>query len=274
MLPTFAAHNLLIQIAFILVVAAVLALTSGPVTGFIVRRLNRRRKDETELDHTKRVQTIIVIFNTTFTAFLAIATICLILSVLGVNVTALLTGAGLVGVIVGLSAQNTVKDLLSGMFIVLEQQYRVGDTISLSGGTTGTGVTGKVEEITLRATKLRDLSGNLITVRNGDPSIITNKTFSDASLVLDFIITYDSDITAVERVINAVGAKLEHDEQWGKYLRSPISFMRVDNFTDSGVVVRAIGVTAPARQWDIAGEYRKRLLAAVVDEPDIKFAHS
>lgn len=187
---------------------------------------------------------------------------------------ALLTGAGIIGVFVGLSAQTTVRDLLAGLFIVLEKQYRVGDTISLSGGTTGAdGVSGKVEEITLRVTKLRDLGGNRITIRNGDPAVIINKTFSDASIVLDFTVTYDSDIKAVERVINQVGESFTKDAEWGELVRQPIKFLRVDNFTDAGVIVRAVGVTAPASQWDIAGEYRKRLLSAVAATDAVDFAH-
>jgi small conductance mechanosensitive channel len=274
MISDFPWNGVFAQIVLILISAVVLALIGRPVIGFLVRRGMRQGKNETKLDHGKRVKTVTVIFRTTYTALLVLITISLMLTALGVNVSALITGAGLAGVIIGLSAQNTVKDLLAGMFIVLEQQYRVGDTISLSGGTTAAGATGKVEEITLRATRLRDQSGNLITVRNGDPTIITNKTFSDASLVLDFTITYDSDITAVEHTFNAVGKELSRDPVWAESLRAPIQFTRVDDFTPTGVVVRAVGVTAPARQWDIAGEYRKRLLEAVAKNSHITFSHS
>jgi small conductance mechanosensitive channel len=194
---------------------------------------------------------------------------------LGVNVSALLTGAGLVGVIVGLSAQNTVKDLLAGMFILLEKQYRVGDVITLSGGSTGpVGITGKVEEITLRITKLRAFDGTHITVRNGEPTVITNQTFSYASVVLDVSVTYDSDIAVVQKTMDGIGKELMAATKWKDMIIEPITFVRIDNFTDTGVVVRAVGTVSPASQWDVAGEYRRRLLSTFKTLPNVTLAHS
>jgi small-conductance mechanosensitive channel len=265
----------IVQIDITLVAYTLLQLAGRLTIRRIVRKSVKRAIDETSLDERKREDTIITIVSTTFTALVSIAAIIIILGLLGVNVEAIVTGAGLIGVIIGLSAQNTVKDLLAGMFILLEKQYRVGDVITLSGGSTGlVGVTGTVVEITLRITKLRALDGNHITVRNGEPTIIVNQTLSNASVVLDINVTYDSDINAVQKVMDNVGKELMNSKLWKDLIIDPIKFTRIDNFTDTGVVIRAVGTVSPASQWDVAGEYRLRILSAIEKLSNVKLAHT
>lgn len=161
------------------------------------------------------------------------------------------------------------------MFILTEKQYRVGDVITLSGGSTGViGATGTVEEVTLRITKLRDYSGKRITVRNGEPKVIVNQTFSSVSVVLDINVSYESDIKSVQDTMNKVGGELMKDPKWKNLFIEPIKFMRIDNFTDTGVVVRAMGTVTPASQWDVAGEFRRRFLVAISKVSNVKIAHS
>lgn len=269
-------HNVLVRILIALIVAAILQVVGHFFIERTVRQAVKRSKGETKLDEKKREDTVIAVARTTYTGILWLSTIFAILTLLGVNVAALLTGAGIIGVFVGLSAQNTVKDFLGGLFILLEKQYRVGDTVNFAGGTIGaTGISGRVEEITLRITKLRDLSGNLITIRNGEPTVISNKTYSFASTVLDITVTYDSDILAVEKMINDIGTKLANDPEWQEQITKPIRVLRVDSFSEAGVVVRAVGTVQPASQWDVAGEFRKRMLVAASKEGDkVKLAHS
>lgn len=269
-------HNVLVQILIAVIVAGILQIVGHFFIEHTVRKAVKRGKGETKVDEKKREDTVIAIVRTTYTALVWISTVFIILTLLGINVAALLTGAGLIGVFVGLSAQNTVKDFLGGTFLLFEKQYRVGDTVSFAGGTIGPdGVSGTVEEITLRITKLRDLSGNLITLRNGDPTIISNKTYSFASTVLDVTVTYDSDIVAVEKMINTIGRDMAADEAWSERITHPITFLRVDSFSEAGVVVRAVGTVAPASQWDVAGEFRKRLLIASSKQADkVKLAHT
>lgn len=246
-------------------------------TALIVRHLVKRAKGETKLDEKKREDTIIGIIRATAVFLLWFMAICAVFTILGVNVAALLTGAGLIGVFVGLSAQNTVKDVLAGMFILLEKQYRIGDIITFSGGTLGpfgpTGVTGTVQEITLRITKLRDESGKLIIVRNGEPTVTFNQTTSASGIVLDLKFTYETDVDAAMKLINEIGAEMAEDEKWAGYFSVPISSIRVDNFIDTGVVIRASGMVEPASQWEVAGEYRRRLLKASAKHKNIHFAY-
>lgn len=268
-------NKTLIHIAIIIAIAAVLLIISRHMIGPMVRQSVKKAKGETRLDERKREDTIITIMHTTAKGLIWIFTICAILAALGVNVTALLTGAGIIGVFVGLSAQNTVKDFLAGFFILIEQQYRVGDIVKLTGGTTGASEpTGTVEEITLRITKLRDDSGKLITVRNGEPTVIINQTATYASIVLDLNFTYESDMALAEKVINKVGEELMKDVEWAELFSVPIAFTRIDNFTDAGVIVRVTGMVAPASQWKVAGEYRRRLLVSIAKQPKLHLAHS
>jgi moderate conductance mechanosensitive channel len=265
----------LFQIIIIVLVTLVLQFIGHLLIAKFVRKAVKKAKGETRLDERKREDTVITIVRTTYMGLIWSLAAVSILGTLGVNVITLLTGAGIVGVFFGLSAQNTVKDFLAGIFILVEKQYRVGDIITLSGGTTGiNGATGTVEEITLRITKLRDDNGTLTTVRNGEPTIVTNKTFSYSSVLLDVTVTYNSDITKVEKTINHIGELMAKEEKWQDIITQPIKFVRIDNFTDQGVVVRAIGKVAPARQWDVAGEYRRRLLEAFNKEPKITIAHT
>lgn len=268
-------RNDLFSITLVFLSAIILNFLSRHIIGEFVRRVVKRAYGETFQDERKREDTVIRIMRTTFAAIIWSSAFLISLGILGVNVTALLTGAGLIGVIVGLSVQNSVKDFLAGFFILMEKQYRVGDIISMTGGSTGAvGATGKVEDITLRITKLRDDYGRLITVRNGEATVITNKTLSYASTVLDFSFTYDSDVAKIEKLINRIGKELTEDSAWNEIITEQIRFLRVEDFTNDGMIVRAVGTVAPARQWEVAGEFRRRLLAAAAKQPKIKLAHS
>lgn len=200
-------------------------------------------------------------------AFLAISGVVLwfiafivILAQLHINLAALLTGAGLVSVVVGFGAQDSVKDFLSGIYIIAENQFRIGDIVTLRAD--GSNVSGIVEDISVRITKLRDLDGYLHIVQNGSISTVTNMTFRFANVNLNVGVSYDSDIDAVEEVINSVGQSMATDKDWESHIVEPIAFLRVDSFDDSAVTIKALGKVKPGSQWDVAGEYRRRLKKA------------
>ena len=267
----------LVQIVAAILLALFLQFLIYHFTALIIRHLVKRAKGETKLDERKREDTIIAIIRATALFLLWFMTVCAVFTILGVNVAALLTGAGLIGVFVGLSAQNTVRDLLAGFFILLEKQYRIGDIVTLSGGTLGAfgplGVTGTVQEITLRITKLRDESGKLIIVRNAEPTVTFNQTTSASGIVLDLKFTYETNVDVAMKVINDVGTEMAKDTKWADYFSVPITAIRVDNFIDTGVVIRASGMVEPASQWEVAGEYRRRLLKTTAKHKDIHFAY-
>ncbi len=141
------------------------------------------------------------------------------LSSIGVNVASLMTGAGLVGVVVGLGAQTTTRDILAGFFIVGENQYRVGDTIEIM--VAGRLISGKVENISLRITQVRDADGKVHTIRNGASEAVTNLSFKYANVNLMFGVSYDTDIDVLEEVINNVGLKMLEDPELNIVLPYP-----------------------------------------------------
>jgi len=123
-------------------------------------------------------------------------------------------------------------------------------------------MSGVIEDISLRITKLRDLDGSLHIIRNGEASVITNLTYKYSSVVVDVGVAYDSDIDLVEKTMNEVGKKMLEEPELAAVIKEPIKFLRVDSFSPSAVVIKTLGKVIPSKQWDIAGEYRRRLLSA------------
>ncbi|MEO5628124.1 MAG: mechanosensitive ion channel family protein [Candidatus Saccharimonadales bacterium] len=264
-------NNVVAQIMSIVVVAALLHHVSGKVIAYLAPRFIVKNHFESETDLKKRQDTIMNVFRTSAGLFIWVIATTIILSLLHVNLASIAAGAGFLGIVVGLGAQTTIRDYLAGMFILLENQYRVGDIVTLSGGTTGLGTSGVVEEITLRITKLRDLDGTLNVIRNGEASVVTNRTFDYSSVMFDIGVAYDSDIDLVEKVINQVGQDMLEEEKLKAEIIEPISFFRIDKFAPSAVMVKVVGKVKPAKQWDMAGEYRRRILKAF-KKADIEIA--
>lgn len=254
----------IMQILLIMLVTALLQIVIRNVISRIVRRSVRPQRYETKQDERKREDTLINVFRTTAATALWLMALFSILSRLNINLASLATGAGLISVVIGLGAQNTIRDILAGIFILLEHQYRVGDTVTLKGGMTGIhGATGTVEEISLRITKLRDIDGTLNIVRNGEAAVITNHSFKFSNAVIDLKVHLETDIDELAAIMNKVGAKMASEEAFEKDILEPIVFLRVDSFTDAYADVRALGKVRPGTQLLIAGEYRKRLIKAL-----------
>lgn len=252
--------NAAVQIALTLLAAVVLQLVSNKLIRRLVHSLVHRHNHHSRADERKREKTLVTMLHTTSSIVIWITASIIILTELNVNVAAILTGAGVVGIIVGFGAQSTIGDILAGMFIIIENQYRVGDIVTLSAS--GKEISGVVEDITIRITRLRDLDGNLHTVRNGLTTIVTNQSFGYANVNIDTKVAYSSDIDFVEKIINQVGNDLAEDEQWQRHIKEPIGFMRIERFDDSGITVKALGKVEPAMQWDVTGEFRRRLKKA------------
>jgi small-conductance mechanosensitive channel len=256
-------HNFgytILQVASTIAVILLLQLLVRTSIGRVVHRTVRGHKYATKVDEEKRERTLITIFHTAAGVVLWTFGIIIILWQLHVNIAALMTGAGLVGIVVGFGAQSAIKDFLAGIFIIAENQYRVGDIVTLQ--VSGADISGIVEDITVRITRLRDLDGNLHIVPNGAAATITNLSFQYANVNVDVRVAYDADLDKVEKVMNEVGNTLAKDEKWAKHFVDPIQFFRVDGFEDAGVRIKALGTVEPAMQWDIAGEFRRRILKA------------
>ena len=254
--------NMWIQILLVIIGSLIVQWLGARFITGIVGRLIRPHKGETKLDRTKRRDTVASIFKTTFGFVVWLVAIGYILYLLQIDLASIAAGAGFLGIIIGLGAQATIRDYLAGIFILAENQYRVGDIVTLNGGTVSQETSGVVEDITLRITRLRDLDGTMHIVRNGEASIINNRTFKYSSVLVDIGVSYDSDIDMVEKVVNTVGADIAKDPQFKEVIKEPIHFLRVDAFLQSAVSIRCIGTVEPAEQWAVAGAFRRRILEA------------
>lgn len=250
---TDAASHPISRVAFVVIVASTTQLIFRHSIGRIVRKVVRSHHYPTALEEKQREQTLASIFRTASSVIIwTVATISLLFA-LKIDVGPLLTGAGLIGVIVGFGAQSTIKDFLSGIYIILEDQYRVGNWVTLND------VSGEVEDITIRITRLRDFDGSLHIVPNGQVELITNHTTKIAHVVIEVGVSYDADIKKVEDAMNKAGKAMTESKKWQEKMVEPIQFIRVDSFGDSAVNVLAFGKVKPGSQWEVAGEFRLRM---------------
>lgn len=177
----------------------------------------------------------------------------LFLSNLGLNVTALLAGAGVAGLAVGLAAQNLIRDFIHGFFILLEDQYGVGDIVQIGG------VGGKVERFNLRLTVLRDLEGRVHFLPNSEVRQVTVLTQEWSRAVVDVGVAYKEDLDRVLEVFRDEVARFHQDPEWRERFTEAPEVLGVQNLADSGVVIRVLFNTKPAEQWAVAREFRRRI---------------
>lgn len=224
----------------------------------IVKRTLKPHKYKTVRDERLREQTLISTISAAVSVIIVVITFLLLLSEIGIDIAPLLAGAGIAGVALGFGAQSMVRDFLAGMFILLENQYRVGDVIRINTGE----VSGRVENVTLRTTVLRDMDGMQHHIPNGVISIATNMTMDYSNINLDIGVAYDTDIDKLEKIINRLGEEMADDETWGKKILEAPKFLRINDFSASAITIKIVGKTEPMEQWDVSGEYRKRLKLA------------
>jgi small conductance mechanosensitive channel len=223
-----------------------------------VRRRGKGKKAEEEAE--KRIQTLSRIFMGTGVVVIAIAAGFMILSELGINIYPLLAGFGVIGVALGFGAQYLIRDLIAGFFILVENQYNIGDWISIAG------TDGSVQEINMRRTVLRDFDGTVHVVPNGEIKTASNYSKEWARLNLNISVAYGTDLDHAIAVINRIGEEMAKAEHWRSLIQSPPQALRVDNLGDSGIDIRVLGQTKPIRQWEVMGEFRKRIKRAFDEE--------
>jgi len=182
------------------------------------------------------------------------------LSEMGINVAPLLAGAGIIGLAIGFGAQTLVQDIISGLFIIIENQYHKGDWIMIAG------ISGSVEEVNMRRTVLRDLDGTIHVVPNGEVRAASNYTREYGRVNLDISVGYGEDLDRAIDVINRVGREMAAEEYWAKAVAEPPHVLRVNNLGDSGIDIKVYGKTKRVRQWEVMGELRKRIKTTFDEE--------
>lgn len=243
-------------ILFTILVAILVQLAVRKSINDLVRRAVKRQRYASRVEEKKREETLVQFFRPASRIIIWTIALIVALSIAGVNWGALIAGAGVIGVVAGIGGQSALRDYVGGIYIILENQYRVGDVVRLADNTSGI-----VEDITIRITKLRDLDGNLHFVRNGESVIVTNMTSEWSRANVDLQVGWGANLDMVEQIINEVGAGMMHEKEWREVIIEPIQFFRVDGFTGSAINVKALGKTVPINQWAVAGEFRRRLKA-------------
>jgi len=215
-----------------------------------------RDKKMSEAEELKREDTLIRIFNGAVKIAVLTISLLMILRETGIDIGPILAGAGIVGLALGFGGQYLIRDIISGLFIILENQYRIGDVVELNS------TVGLVEDISLRMTTLRNLDGTVHHIPHGEIKIVSNLSKDFARMKLDLGVSYSSDLEHVINVINRTGEELAADPQFRDSIVSPPRFLRVNDFADSAIVVKILGDTLPLKQWEITGEFRKRIKIA------------
>ncbi len=207
----------------------------------------------------QRVETIAsVLRNVVTVAVWSIAGL-VVLGELGLDLAPLLAGAGVLGVVIGFGAQQVVRDYLAGVFVLLEDQYRVGDTVDLGVAT------GVVEWVSLRVTRIRDVEGVVWWVPNGQPGQVGNQTQEWSRAMLDIDVAYDTDVARATEILEDVAGGLRTDEAWSAVILDDPEVWGVERLGADSVVLRLVVKTRPAQQWRVARELRIRIKAAFDD---------
>jgi len=207
-----------------------------------------------------RVATLTSVLRTLALVTLWSLVVVICLSQLGFDVRPILAGAGIVGLAVGFGAQNLVRDVIAGFFLVLEDQVRVGDVAVVNG--TG----GLVETVTFRTIVLRDLAGTVHIFPNGSVTTLANMTKDWSGYVVDVEVGYREDPDRIVALMRRVAEELRQDPAHGPSIIEPIEIFGVDAFKESSVVIKARLKTRPIQQWTVGREYRRRLLLAFASE--------
>lgn len=244
----------------------------GRILSRLVKRLvkSTRHREWHQKDIEKRQKTLAAVARSGWHIFVIIVT-CVALFREGVDradaiLAPLFASAGIITVTIGFGAQTIIKDFLAGLFIIGENQYRVGDIVELSENATGT-----VERIGSRSTVIRDIDGNVHYIPNGSVTHVINKTMGYS--MARFIITVDpsSDVKKISSIINKTGKELSREEKWQNKILEPPAFVSVGEFNGTSLEIIIAGKTQPSDQWAVVAEMRRRLLGALEDA-DIKLA--
>lgn len=204
----------------------------------------------------KREATLNHIFKGALRVILIVLALLMILQEFGLKIGPILAGAGILGVAVGFGGQYLIKDIITGLFIILENQYRIGDIVNIDG------TSGVVQDITLRKTTLRDMDGTVHHINHGSIVLVSNLSKDFARVNIEIGVAYDTDLEHLIKVIDKTGMELAEDSIFKEYILTPPKFLRVQEFADSAIIVKILGDTKPLKQWEVAGELRKRLKIA------------
>jgi small conductance mechanosensitive channel len=241
----------IVIVAFVVVRAAHLAIAR---LQYSVGQRDARHDPEWQ----RRAATLSGILSRVVTSVVAFLAILMLLRELSIDVLPILTGAGIAGLAIGFGAQNLVRDVISGFFLILEDQVRVGDLARING------VGGVVEQIGLRTIVLRDVEGAVQVFPNGTITSLANLSKQFAYAIVDLRVTYGENMDRVFGTIREVGAAIEHDAAWGPLVLAPLEIVGIESLADGFATIRVKLKTMPLNQGKVANELRRRIMTTFV----------
>jgi moderate conductance mechanosensitive channel len=239
------------QIAVIMLLAITAIVLLSVAGRKITSRIKRMDKAEgSRFD--RRVETVRQVLNTTGVAIIMLVALLMILEVLNIDITPLLASIGVASLALGLGAQALVKDVIGGLFILIEGQYQVGDTVELAGRV------GTVEELTLRVTHVRDLNGFLHIIPNGEIRVVTNRARDWSRAVVDVSVPFEEDVQAVIAALETIGQQAAEDEVGSLLLEAP-QVTGVEGLEGGNVLLRMVVKTIPDKQFGVERYLRQQI---------------
>ncbi|MCL0082710.1 mechanosensitive ion channel family protein [Dehalococcoidia bacterium] len=243
-----------VRVAVILALAfAVQQIVRGMIPKIVHRSVFRKGKERFAEEVEQRAETLSNFLVGAAVVAIWSVTVFMILPEFGIQIGPLLAGAGIIGIAIGFGAQGLIRDILSGLFIIIEDQYSKGDWVQIAG------IVGEVEYLGLRITRLRDLDGTSHVIPNGEVKIASNLTKDWARVNMIISVGYGEDLDRVSEVINRVSREMTAETYWRGLIMETPQVLRVDNLGDSGIDIKILGKTRPLKQWEVMGELRKRI---------------
>jgi len=258
-------------ILFILIIGWLARHFGGMVINRVIRRIIRSThfKELSRDDVRKRQDTLVSLFTVIWKTLVIVIVSFLVFQQIfpSIDLTPIFASSAIIGIALGFGAQSIIKDFLTGVFIIMENQYRVGDIVDIEGAA------GTVERITIRSTILRDADGNVHFLPNGNIMHVINKTMGYSRVNFTLAVNPDTNVDHLSDLINEIGEQLATDEKWrDKILEAP-HFLNIGTFSDVSIEVNITGKTQPSAQWSVTGELRRRLLKAFAKHK-LELAHS
>lgn len=254
--------NIFSKILKIVVVFIVIKILSRILNAIISKMVERRKHSKLPVDE-RKLNTLSAVLKNVIRYTIYFIGVMIILDILGVNTNSIIATAGIGGLAISFGAQSLVKDIITGFFILFEDQFSVGDYIQIGD------FEGIVVEMGIRVTKIRDFSGELHIIPNGNISIVTNKSRGPMSSYVDVRIPYEEDVDRAIRIIEEACEKVKENND--TILEGP-SVLGITDLGDSGINIRIIAKTEPMNQWALERQLRKEIKKAF-DAENIQIAY-
>lgn len=265
---TFAFLRVIAILVAALVISKIVSRFVGELRGRIVHMMKKHRGDEPTLELEQRAATIGGVIRKTAVIVVWALTVAMVLREVGFDIAPILAGAGVIGLAVGFGAQNLVRDVITGLFMLMENQVSENDIAIING--TG----GLVEQLNLRTTVLRGLDGTVHVFPNGAITTLSNMTHEFSFYVFDVGVAYKEDTDRVVEVLQEIAEKMRQEEEFRPLILEPLEVLGVDKFADSAVVVKVRIKTIPGKQWQVGRAMNRRIKQRFDEESiEIPFPH-